>query len=414
MIRPLAIFIGIRYTRAKRNNRFISFISLASMIGLALGVAAMITVLSVMNGFQYEMSSRILGLVPHGVIHSKTPMADWPALAKRLQSDARVLAVAPYAELDGIVSYRGQMMPIQVQGILPEQQPAVSDIAMHIDRGRLDNLEAGSFRVILGRPMARRLGLTMGDELTLIVPKINADSSAVTPRMYRLTLAGTFSAGTEMDGSTGLVHIQDAAHIRGLGGSGVDGLRLKLSDVYAAPQITRQLASKLGEGYYATDWSDTQGSLFAAMHMEKTMIALLLLLIIAVAAFNIVATLIMAVADKRTDIAILRTLGSSARQVMAIFIVQGSIIGAVGTALGAVAGVSLALNVSDLVNWIERISSRHIFTSDAYLIKTLPSQLHGEDVLLVCAAGLVLSFVSTLYPAWRASKAQPAEALRYE
>lgn len=414
MFRPLAIFIGARYTRAKRRNHFISFISLTSMIGLGLGVMAMIVVLSVMNGFQQEMSSRILGMVPHAVVTAGEPLDDWQVQAKALTADPRVEAAVPFAELDGMLSFHGSMQPVQIHGIDPAEESKVSIVADHVTQGRLNALQPGEFGIVIGELVARRFGLRMGDRLTLIVPEVSATSSAVTPRMHRLTIVGMFKVGAEIDGSLGLIHIADAEQIQRNEPGKVESLRLKLKDLYAAPQVSADLASRLGADFTASDWTKSQGSLFAAMKMEKTMIGLLLLLIIAVAAFNIIATLIMVVADKQADIAILRTLGATPGQIMATFMVQGTVIGSVGTLTGGILGVLLALNVSEVVNWIERVTGQHVFSSDIYFVNSLPSQLQMGDVALICAAGFLLSFLATLYPARRAAQTQPAEALRYE
>ena len=414
MFKPLSVFIGLRYTRAKRRNHFISFISLTSMIGLALGVCAMIVVLSVMNGFQLEMSSRILGMVSHASISAEQPMDDWRAVARRVEQDKRVRGVAPYAELEGMLSYRGAMQPIQINGIDPAEESKVSIIAGHMQDGRLDDLREGEFGVVLGSLVAMRFGLSPGDKLTLIVPEVSSVPGGITPRMHRLTVAGVFKVGAELDGSLGLIHVADAARMMRLEPGQVPSLRLKLTDLYQAPQVSRQIAEGLGEGHVASDWSHSHGSLFSAMKMEKTMIGLLLSLIVAVAAFNIVATLIMVVSDKGKDIAILRTLGATPGRIMRIFMVQGTVIGVVGILIGGTLGVLAALNVSELVLWLERISGQQIFSSEVYFISSLPSQLQAEDVLIICSAALVLSFLATLYPSWRASRIQPAEALRYE
>jgi lipoprotein-releasing system permease protein len=414
MFKPLSVFIGLRYTRAKRRNHYISFISLTSMIGLALGVCAMIVVLSVMNGFQQEMSSRILGMVSHATITAAQPMSDWRAVASRVAEDKRVLGVAPYAELEGMLSYRGGMQPIQVNGIDPAEESQVSIIAEHMQSGRLADLQEGEYGVVLGSLVAMRFGLGVGDKLTLIIPEVSSVPGGITPRMHRLTVAGVFKVGAELDGSLGLIHVADAAHMMRLEPGQIPSLRLKLTDLYQAPQVSRQIAAQLGEGYSAVDWSHTHGSLFSAMKMEKTMIGLLLSLIVAVAAFNIIATLIMVVSDKGKDIAILRTLGATPGRIMRVFMVQGTVIGVIGTLIGGTLGVIAALNVSQLVRWLEGISGRQIFSSDVYFINSLPSQLQGSDVALICSAALSLSFLATLYPSWRASRIQPAEALRYE
>ena len=414
MFRPLSLYIGTRYTRAKRRNHFISFISLTSMIGLALGVLAMIVVLSVMNGFQKEMSSRILGLVPHAAIAGVQPLDDWQAVAAAAKRNPQVLAAVPFAELEGMLSYRGAMQPIQLQGIDPELESQVSIIAEHMTQGRLGDLQAGEFGVVIGEITARRFQLKLGDRLALIVPEASSVPGGITPRMQAVNVVGVFKVGAELDSSLALMHVADAAHIQRLQPGQVQSVRLKLQDLYQAPRVAASIAAGLGEGYKSSDWTLTQGSLFSAMKMEKTMIGLLLLLIVAVAAFNIIATLIMVVADKGADIAILRTLGATPGQIMGIFMVQGTVIGGIGTLIGALLGILAALNVSQLVAWIERVSGQQVMSSDVYFISNLPSQLLLSDVLLICGAAFSLSFLATLYPSWRAARIQPAEALRYE
>ena len=539
MFRPLSIFIGTRYTRAKRRNRFVSFISMTSMIGLALGVLAMIVVLSVMNGFQREMSARILGLVPHAAILGVQPMDDWHKVADtalqnpavmaaapitemegmlsykgamqpiqvggidpaeegkvsivgqhivqgRLQDlqprefgvvigeltarrfrlntgdkltlivpeiskepggitprmqrltvvgifkvgaeldgsqayihkvadaamrDPAVMAAAPITEMEGMLSYKGAMQPIQVGGIDPAEEGKVSIVGQHIVQGRLQDLQPREFGVVIGELTARRFRLNTGDKLTLIVPEISKEPGGITPRMQRLTVVGIFKVGAELDGSQAYIHVDDAGAMQRWAPGQVQGVRLKLHDLYAAPQVSKAIAAGLGDAYRADDWSHTQGSLFSAMKMEKTMIGLLLLMIIAVAAFNIIATLVMVVNDKGPDIAILRTLGATPAQIMGTFMVQGSLIGIVGTLIGGVLGVVAAFNVSQIVGWLERVSGQHIFTSDVYFVSSLPSQLQWGDVAIICTAGLVMSFLATIYPAYRASQVQPAIGL---
>ncbi|MFW3899158.1 lipoprotein-releasing ABC transporter permease subunit [Pseudomonas putida] len=414
MFRPLSIFIGARYTRAKRRNHFISFISMTSMIGLSLGVLAMITVLSVMNGFQREMSARILGMVPHAMIIGAKPLDDWQPVAAAALKNPEVVAAVPFTEMEGMLSYKGSMQPIQVSGIDPAQEGKVSIVTQHIVQGSLEDLKPGEFGVVVGDITARRFRLNVGDKLTLIVPEASSEPGGITPRMQRLNVVGIFKVGAELDGSMAMIHMADAAQMQRWEPNQVQSVRLKIKDLYAAPAVSGAIAGSLGDGYRADDWTHTQGSLFSAMKMEKTMIGLLLLMIIAVAAFNIIATLIMVVNDKGADIAILRTIGATPGQIMGTFMVQGSLIGVVGTLIGGVLGVALALNVSDVVGWIERVSGQHIFTSDVYFISSLPSELQWGDVVLICSAGLVMSFLATIYPAWRASQVEPAMALRYE
>ena len=414
MFRPLSVFIGTRYTGAKRRNHFISFIALTSMIGLALGVLAMIVVLSVMNGFQKEMSTRILGMVPHASILAAQPLDDWQPVATAALQNPQVTAAVPFTELEGMLSFKGMMQPIQINGIDPQLEPKVSIIAEHMLQGRLSDLQAGEFGVVVGDVTARRFRLNLGDKLTLIIPERSSAAGGVTPRLQRLNVVGVFKVGAELDGSLALINLVDAAQMLRWQPNQVQSVRLALKDLYQAPQVSTAIAQQLGTDFRAVDWTLTQGSLFSAMKMEKTMIGLLLLLIVAVAAFNIIATLIMVVADKGGDIAILRTLGATPGQIMQIFMVQGTLIGFVGTLVGAVLGVMAALNVSTLVAWVERVSGQHVFSSDVYYINNLPSDLQSADVLLVCAAGFGLSFLATLYPSWRAAQIQPAEALRYE
>lgn len=413
MFRPLSIFIGTRYTRAKRRNRFVSFISMTSMIGLALGVLAMIVVLSVMNGFQREMGSRILGMVPHATIVGVKPIDDWQPVAAAAMKNPEVTAAVPFTEMDGMLSYKGSMQPIQISGVDPALEGKVSIVAQHIVKGSLEDLKAGEFGVVVGDITARRFRLNVGDKLTLIVPEVSSEAGGITPRMQRLNVVGVFKVGAELDGSMALIHRADAAAIQHWQPNQVQSVRLALKDLHSAPEVSAQIASGLGAAYKADDWTHTQGSLFSAMKMEKTMIGLLLMLIIAVAAFNIIATLIMVVNEKGADIAILRTIGATPGQIMTIFMVQGTVIGVFGTLIGGVLGVIAALNVSQWVGWIERLTGQHIFTSDAYFVSNLPSQLQAGDVVLICSVGFILSFLATIYPAWRAARIEPAEALRY-
>jgi len=367
----------------------------------------------VMNGFQREMSSRILGMVPHATIVGVKPIDDWQPVAAAAMKNPQVTAAVPFTQMDGMFSYKGAMQPIEISGIDPAQEGKVSIVTQHIVRGKLDDLKPGEFGVVVGDITARRFRLNVGDKLTLIVPELSSAPGGITPRMQRLNVVGIFKVGAELDGSMALIHMADAAEIQHWQPNQVQSVRLAVKDLYAAPTVSADIAASLGAAYKPDDWTHTQGSLFSAMKMEKTMIGLLLLMIVAVAAFNIIATLIMVVNDKGADIAILRTIGATPRQIMAIFMVQGTVIGVVGTLIGGVLGVIAALNVSELVGWLERVSGQHIFSSDVYFVSNLPSELQGGDVLLICSAGFVLSFLATIYPAYRAAKIEPAHALRY-
>jgi lipoprotein-releasing system permease protein len=415
MFRPLALFIGTRYTRAKRRNHFISFISLTSMVGMALGVMAMIVVLSVMNGLQEEMRSRILGMVSHATLTASSgPLSDWQALAQQAMDNPQVRAAAPFTELQGMLSRKGSMQPVLITAILPGEEEKVSIIAGHMQQGSLNDLVAGEFGMLVGEVTARRFGLQVGDKLSLVVPEAGSGALGITPRIQRFTVAGIFKVGAELDGSLAFMHIADAAQMKRWNPGQVQGVRLAVDDLFQAQRIVSQVLGTLGDGYLAADWTRSHGSLFQAMQMEKTMIALLLLLIIAVAAFNIIATLIMVVAEKRTDIAILRTLGVTPLQVMGIFMVQGTVIGVVGVLAGGILGVLLALNLTPLISALEELVGQRVYSADLYYISYLPSSLQLEDVVRICSAGLLLSFLATLFPAWRAAQTPPAESLRYE
>ena len=414
MFRPLPFFIGLRYTRAKRRNHFISFISLISMLGLTLGVLVMILVLSVMNGFDRELRTRILGMVPHATINGYQPIDDWRSLADKLLADPRVEAAAPFVQLQGMLTHDGNVAPVLVNGVIPEAEKGVSIIEEHMQSGELSNLKDGEFGIIIGELTARRFGVSVGDMLTFVLPEASVTPAGVFPRLKRFRVAGVFKVGAELDSSLALIHAGDAARLTRWQPGQVQGVRIKLVDLFEAPRVAWDLVTQLPGEYYAQDWTRSHGNPFAAIRMEKTMIGLLLLLIVAVAAFNIISTLVMVVTDKKADIAILRTLGASPGTIMGIFMVQGSVIGVVGTVMGCVLGVLAALNVSQLVAGLEQLLGTQFLSSDVYFINYLPSQLIWTDVVLICTAGLGMSFLATLYPAWRASRTEPAEALRYD
>ncbi|MCD5972434.1 lipoprotein-releasing ABC transporter permease subunit [Pseudomonas quasicaspiana] len=416
MFRPLFVFIGTRYTRAKRRNHFVSFISLTSMIGLALGVVVMIVVLSVMNGFDHEMRTRVLGMVPHATIEAGEPIGNWQGLADKVRQNPQVLAVAPFTQMQGLLTNNGNVQKVLLNGIDPAQERKVSIIDNFMKQGKLDDLAAGGFGIVIGDKAATKLGVGVGDKVTFVAPEVTVTPAGMFPRMKRFTVTGIFHVGAgELDGYLGLTNIDDLGRLHRWKANEVQGLRLKFEDLFEAPRTSYQIAQTLGEhNYYSRDWTRTHGNLYQAIRMEKAMIGLLLLLIVAVAAFNIISTLVMVVNDKKGDIAILRTLGSTPGQIMAIFMVQGTVIGVVGTFIGAVVGIIAALNVSAAISLLEGLIGHKFLNADVYFIDYLPSQLMAEDVLMVCGAALVLSFLATLYPAWRAARTQPAEALRYE
>ncbi|MBX9409050.1 lipoprotein-releasing ABC transporter permease subunit [Pseudomonas baetica] len=416
MFRPLFVFIGTRYTRAKRRNHFVSFISLTSMIGLALGVVVMIVVLSVMNGFDHEMRTRVLGMVPHATIESTEPINDWQSLATQVKQNPQVTAVAPFTQMQGLLTNNGQVSKVLLNAIDPALERNVSIIDNFMKQGKLDDLTPGSFGIVIGDKAATKLGVGIGDKVTFVAPEVSVTPAGMFPRMKRFTVVGIFHVGAgELDGFLGVTNLQDLAKMRRWKTDQVQGIRLKFDDLFQAPRVAWNIAQQLGEDhYYARDWTRTHGNLYQAIRMEKAMIGLLLLLIVAVAAFNIISTLVMVVNDKKGDIAILRTLGATPGTIMRTFMVQGTVIGVVGTAIGAVVGILAALNVSAAISALEGLIGHKFLNADVYFIDYLPSQVQSQDVVMVCAAALVLSFLATLYPAWRAARTQPAEALRYE
>jgi lipoprotein-releasing system permease protein len=416
MFKPLPIAIGLRYTRAKRRNHFISFISVVSMVGLVLGVTALITVLSVMNGFERELRERILGMASHATIQALDgSLKDWERVSRRVEeTDSRILAVAPYVAGEAMLSAYGNISGALVRGIDPVAEPRVAQIGEHMIRGSLDDLESGAFRIILGYELAIQLGARVGDNVVLMAPQASVTPAGVLPRMRRFVVAGLFEVGMyEFDRSTAFIHLDDARAVFQTG-EGVTGLRLRLSDMMQAGVVSRDVAGSLGGLFRVSDWTQQHASLFRAIQMEKVVMFIILSLIVAVAAFNIVSTLVMLVTDKQSDIAILRTLGLKPASVMLVFIVQGVIIGAVGVLLGVVGGVSLALNIDVVVPFIERVTGTQFLSADVYYINELPSDLRLQDVLRVSGLAFVLTLLATLFPAWRAARTRPAEALRYE
>jgi lipoprotein-releasing system permease protein len=414
-MQPFSFFIGLRYTRAKRRNSFISFISLASMLGIALGITALITVMSVMNGFQKEVRARILGVASHITVQGgETGLRDWPKLIEETRRNPRVVGAAPFVNGQGLLAVGTNVRGALVRGVSLEMEGQVSDLPQQIKLGQWQDLKPGEFGVILGADLARALRVSLGERVTLITPKGQVTPAGLLPRMRQLTVVGIFAAGHyEFDSTLALMNIQDAQKIFQLDDA-VSGVRLKVDDIFAAPQVSRELSRTISVDAFLLDWTRQNVNYFRAVEIEKRMMFIILTLIIAVAAFNLVSTLVMVVTDKHPDIAILRTLGASPATIMRIFIVQGVVIGVVGTVLGVIGGLLLAGNIDVIVPAIERAFNFQILSKEVYYISEIPSQIQAPDVIWVALVSLVLSFLATLYPSWRASRINPAEALRYE
>ncbi len=413
-MKPYELLIGLRYTHAKRRNNFISFISFVSMAGIVLGVAALIIVLSVMNGFQQELRTRILGVASHvEVTGAGDALADWRQVAQQVKADPEVVASAPFVMNQGMLALGGNVRGAVIRGILPEEEAQVTDLATHMRLGSLDDLKPGEWGIVLGLELAQALGAGVGDKLTVITPQGNITPAGVLPRMKQFTVTGIFSAGMyEYDSGLALIHLQDAQKLARLGDE-VSGLRLRIKDIFRAPWVTRDLAERMPD-HFVSDWTTSHANFFRAVAIEKRMMFLILLLIVAVAAFNIVSALVMAVTDKQSDIAILRTLGARPLSIMKIFIIQGAFIGVLGTLAGVSLGVLGALNLETVVPMLEKALGMDLFPADVYYISELPSKLEWADVEIIAGVSLLLSLLATLYPSWRASRLNPAESLRYE
>ena len=410
------LFIGLRYTRAKRRNHFISFISLISLMGITLGMTALITVMSVMNGFQKEVRTRILGVASHIQVSGiNGSLTDWRKVADEALKHPEVEAAAPYVSAQGMVSFDQVVSGVVVRGILPDMEDKVADFGQMMIDGKLEDLVPGRFGIVIGRELSRALGVFTGDKIVLISPQGQVTPAGILPRLKQFTIVGIFEAGHfEYDSGLVLIHLADAQKLYRMEEDQVSGVRLKLDDLFHAPQVARELAPLISADVYISDWSRQHANYFRAIQIEKRMLSLILALIIAVAAFNIVSTLVMAVTDKQSDIAILRTLGASPRSIMKVFIVQGTLIGILGTTLGVIGGVLLAYNVEAVIAIIERLFSVQFLSREVYYISEIPSDLHFADVITVAAVSFVLTLLATLYPSYRASRVNPAEALRYE
>jgi len=415
MFNPVELFIGLRYTRAKRRNGFISFISLVSIIGIILGVMALIIVLSVMNGFEKEVRDRILNMISHITVSGYDgKLTDWENVITQVKKNPEVVGTAPYIRAEGMLIYKREVHGAMFRGVDPPLEKTVSRVASHMLEGKLSDLKPGKFNIILGQDLAFRLGVDVGDKVTMVTPSANITPAGVLPRLKRFTVSGIFKVGFyEYDSAVGLINLDDAARVFRMGNN-VSGVQVQVKNLFEVAPVRDKLKNEYLMNYWVKDWSYYHANWFRAVKMEKTLISLLLFLIILVAAINIVSSLIMVVTDKRSDIAILRTLGAKTQTITRIFVIQGSVIGVMGTILGTLFGVIISLNIESLYTWLEHVLHRQLIDGSVYLISTLPSDLHWDQVLWISAASMITSILATIIPARRASKTQPAEALRYE
>lgn len=409
-----APFIGVRYSFSQKRNRFTSVIATVSMLGMVLGVASLIVVLAIMNGFAGELRGRILSLVPHGFVQSKTGgIEHWQDLMAQIQDSKGIVAISPYITEKAILAHGRMRRGVTLSAIDPHLETTVSGLNGAMIAGELASLQGGGFNVVLGASLANILRVVPGDYVDVTVPRLTVTPLGLFPRSKRLLVSGLFQIGAQPDANQAYVSLATGQKLLGSKGR-VDGLQIKTHDLFGAPKIMRDLSSNLPVSLLVTDWSQTQGSLFRAVKMEKLMVSLLLLSVVAVAAFNIVSTLVMSVAEKRRDIAVLRTMGARAGGIMAIFVAHGLVLAAVGISIGALAGVLLASNIAAIVSVVERTLGMKLFDPSVYFISELPADLQGSDVTLVVVASFLLSLLATLYPAWRAARIAPAEVLRYE
>jgi lipoprotein-releasing system permease protein len=409
-----SLFVGLRYMRARRRTRFISVVAAVALGGLALSVTALVVVLSVMNGFDRELHQRILALVPHVLIReSQAPLADWESLRERLAAQPGVRAAAPYIGGTVMLSTPGVVRGVELSGIRPLQDAAVYRLQDSMNAGSLEALQPGRFGIVLGNLLARTLGAGVGAHVTLMLPEVSLTPAGAYPRMRRFEVVGIFSVGAQVDASSVLIHLDDAARLYRTRGA-VHAIRLALDDPEAAPKIAQRVRREFSHSLLIEHWGTTQGSLFSAVRMEKRMVTLLLMVVVAVAAFNIVSILTMVVAEKRGAIAVLRTMGASPGQIVGVFTVQGMLIGVSGITAGLVIGIPLALEVGSITAWLERFAGFRIFDPTVYFISAIPSQVKSGDLLVIVVCGLLLSLAATLYPARRAADIGPAEVLRYE
>ncbi|HSM11037.1 MAG TPA: lipoprotein-releasing ABC transporter permease subunit [Lysobacter sp.] len=414
MFKPIPVAIGLRYLRAKRRNGFISFISLASILGIALGVAALITTLAVMSGFQREIRDRMLQMAAHATVSAYgEPIEEWQRAVAQAVADKRVAGAAPYVEKEALLAGARQQ-PAIVRGVLPAEERKVSVLGDKMVEGKLESLVPGEFNVVLGRELAMWLGVGVGDSVVMTIADFRSTPVGAMPQLKRFTVSGLFEIGyNEFDRGMAFVNMQDMQRLMRIG-DGVTGVRLKLHDMDLAWSVARDLATELGGPYQVSDWTSDNANMFRALKMEKTIMAILLSLIIAMGAFNLVSSQVMLVTDKQADIAILRTLGLAPRGVMQVFMVQGTLIGVMGTVLGVVGGIVLTLNLEHILFGIEKVFGVQLLPADVYYITGLPTELKVEDVVAITIVALLMAFIATIYPAWRAARTPPAEALRYE
>ncbi|WAH66417.1 lipoprotein-releasing ABC transporter permease subunit [Xanthomonas hortorum] len=413
MFKPIPVAIGLRYLRAKRRNGFISFISMASILGIALGVTVLITTLAVMSGFQKEIRDRLLQMAAHATVSADgAPMRDWQHAVEVATADPRIAGAAPYIETESLLQ-GPRKQPAIVRGIIPAEEGKVSVLAKKMQQGSVDSLTPGSYNIVIGKELAIWLGVDVGDSIVVLLSDTQATPLGAMPRLKRFTVSGIFEAGyNEIDRGLAVVNMQDLARVLRM--DGVTGVRLRLHDMDQAWTVARDLAIKLHGSYRVSDWTQENANLYHSLKMEKTVMGILLSLIVAMGAFNLVSSQVMLVTDKQADIAILRTLGLSPAGVMQVFMVQGSLIGFMGTIMGVIGGIVLTLNLERILGVIETIFSVKLLPEDVYYITGLPTDMQTQDVVVITVVALVMSFLATLYPAWRASRTQPAEALRYE
>ena len=413
MFHPMALFIGLRYTRSRRDNQFISFVSLISLLGMILGVVALVVVMSVMNGLQIELRDRILSLVPHAYATGpEQRLADWQGWQQQLAQQPQVIAAAPFIESTVMLSRPGVMRGAKLQAIDPLAEQQVSTLHQTMIRGSTEQLQAGQYHIILGAILARNLAVDVGDKLSVLLPRVNVTPLGIFPRVKQFHVSGIFQVGADLDNTTVFIHLSDGQKLFQYGDK-VQGLRLQFDDLLLAERYAQQLTPLLPPKATIVPWMQTQGSLFGAVALEKNMTSMLLLIIVLIAAFNIVSILTMMVADKHADIAVLRTMGASPKTIMRIFIVQGLMVGTAGIFIGLAIGIPLALNISEIITWLESLAGQQVFNPDVYFISRIPSIVKWQDIALIAGSGFVLSLLATLYPSRRASRVQPAEALSY-